>query len=54
MVGEANKPENRIHYPLNQDYERTRQDAWTDVPPRALGGHDGLALAGSIPATDPE
>ena len=43
VIGEANKPENRIHYPLNQDYERTRKDAWTDVPPRVLGGHDGKA-----------
>ena len=43
VIGEANKPENRIHYPMNQDYERTRKDAWTDVPPRVLGGHDGKA-----------
>jgi len=41
VVGERNKPENRIHYPMNQDHERTRNDAWTDVPPRQLGGHDG-------------
>ena len=43
VVGEANKPENRIHYPMNPDYESTRKDAWTDVPPRVLGGHDGKA-----------
>jgi uncharacterized cupin superfamily protein len=47
VVGERSKPENRIHYPLNQDHERTRSDAWTDVPPRQLGGHDGKARAGS-------
>jgi len=43
VIGERSKPENRVHYPLHQDYERTREDAWTDVPPRALGGHDGKA-----------
>jgi uncharacterized cupin superfamily protein len=43
VIGEANKPENRIHYPMNLDYERTRKDAWTDVSPRVLGGHDGKA-----------
>ena len=43
VIGEANKPENRIHYPMNLDYERTRKDAWTDVRPRVLGGHDGKA-----------
>jgi uncharacterized cupin superfamily protein len=47
VVGERPKPENRIHYPLNQDHERTRKDAWTDVPQRLLGGHDGKARAGS-------
>jgi uncharacterized cupin superfamily protein len=45
VVGERAKPENRVHYPLNQDYQRTRADAWTDAPPRDLGGHDGKALA---------
>jgi len=43
--GEKSKPENRVHYPLNQDHERARSDAWTDVEPRALGGHDGKARA---------
>jgi uncharacterized cupin superfamily protein len=46
VVGERPKPENKIHYPMNQDYERTRADAWTDVPPRVLGGHDGVARVG--------
>ncbi len=54
VVGEAAKPENRIHYPLNQDYERTRKDAWTEVPPRVLGGHDGKARAGSDPRSGRE
>lgn len=43
VVGERSKPENRVHYPLHQDYQRTREDAWTDAPSRPLGGHDGKA-----------
>ena len=46
VIGEKAKPENRIHYPLNQVYEKTRKDAWTDVPTRVLGGHHGKARAG--------
>lgn len=46
VIGEKAKPENRIHYPMNQVYEKTRKDAWTDVPTRVLGGHDGKARAG--------
>jgi uncharacterized cupin superfamily protein len=45
VVGERPKPENRIHYPMNPDHERTRADAWTDVSPRDLDGHDGKARA---------
>jgi uncharacterized cupin superfamily protein len=41
VVGEASKPENRIHYPMHPEYEQTCPDAWTDVPPRTRGGHDG-------------
>jgi uncharacterized cupin superfamily protein len=46
-IGERPKPENRIHYPLNPEYERSRSDAWLDVTPRVLGGHDGKARAKS-------
>jgi uncharacterized cupin superfamily protein len=46
-IGEKPKPENRIHYPMNPEHEKTRQDAWTDVTPRVLGGHDGMARAGT-------
>ena len=46
VIGEKAKPENRIHYPMNQVYEKTRKDAWTDVPTRVLGGHHGKARAG--------
>lgn len=41
VVGEANKPENRIRYPLNPDHEATREDRWRDAPVRPLGPHDG-------------
>jgi uncharacterized cupin superfamily protein len=43
VIGEASKAENRVHYPLNREHERTRSDGWTDVTPRVLGGHDGKA-----------
>lgn len=45
VVGEANKPENRVRYPLHEAHERTRADAWTDWPARPLGPHDGKAKA---------
>lgn len=48
VVGETAKPENRVHYPMNPDHERTRKDAWTDVPPRVLGGHDGKARKSGV------
>ena len=41
VIGEASKPENRIHYPLNADYEATRPDRWIDPPKRKRGTHDG-------------
>lgn len=47
IVGEANKPENRIYYPLHQAYQQTRTDGWTDAPARPLGPHDGIARAGT-------
>jgi uncharacterized cupin superfamily protein len=43
--GEANKPENKIFYPLhpkrNQECKE-RGDLWEDRPERPLGTHDGL------------
>ena len=41
VVGEANKPDNRIYYPRNPE-QRARKDWWQDVPKRPLGPHDGL------------
>jgi len=51
VIGEASKPENRIHYPMNMEYESSRPDAWTDVPARPLGGHDGRPNAPNDPET---
>ena len=47
VIGEKSKPENRIRYPLNEPYEQTREDRWTDAPARPLGPHDGRAKAPS-------
>ncbi len=42
VVGEADKPENRIRYPLNERYEATRADRWVDWPARPMGAHNGM------------
>ena len=47
VVGEPNKPENRVHYPLNPGREAYGTPNWPDVPARALGPHDGKARAGT-------
>ena len=52
VVGEPGKPENRILYPLNQDHQATRKDAWLDPPARTMGPHDGMARAGTRLITD--
>ncbi len=41
VVGEKPKPENRIRYPLDPQYEATREDRWIDPPARTMGRHDG-------------
>jgi len=43
VIGEANKRQNRIYYPLNPEYAATRQDRWIDHPPQFFGPHDGKA-----------
>ncbi len=50
VVGEADKPANRIRYPLNEAYEATRPDRWLDWPGRSLAWHDGKARAPDISA----
>lgn len=41
VVGEANKDENRIVYPINPELRAIRSDWWEDAPVRPLGPHDG-------------
>lgn len=47
VVGEANKPENMCHYPVNPGREAYGTPNWPDVPERPLGPHDGKARAGT-------
>ncbi|WP_428945234.1 cupin domain-containing protein [Pantoea sp. FN060301] len=42
VVGEANKAENLIHYPLNPVHEATREDRWVNPPEQEFGAHNGL------------
>lgn len=41
VIGESAKSTNRIRYPMNEAYEKTRADAWSDWPRRPMGPHDG-------------
>lgn len=41
VVGEADKPENRIRYPMNPEYEARRADRWLNYPDLPFGEHDG-------------
>lgn len=42
VVGEANKPENRITYPVNKELRKFKAEVWwSDAPSRKLGPHDG-------------
>jgi uncharacterized cupin superfamily protein len=41
VVGEANKDENRIVYPVNPELRALRTDWWDDAPAPPLGAHDG-------------
>jgi uncharacterized cupin superfamily protein len=48
VVGEANKPENKIIYPINKElFWIKRESWWLDAPPRTLGPHDGKPVAAS-------
>lgn len=42
VIGERNKPENRIFYPLNADRRAFHQDWWDGHPEQSLGAHDGM------------
>ena len=42
-VGESNKENNKLFYPLNPErLERLADRAWTNPPPQNFGPHDGL------------
>jgi uncharacterized cupin superfamily protein len=41
VVGDRNRPENRIVYPLDHWQKPYRTDWWDDAPVRDLGPHDG-------------
>jgi uncharacterized cupin superfamily protein len=41
IVGEANKAENEIYYPMDPDYAATRTDRWESPPPQDFGPHPG-------------
>jgi uncharacterized cupin superfamily protein len=42
VVGDTDRAENRIFYPLNPEREPLRPDWWRDHPDRPMGDHDGL------------
>ncbi|MGA3250142.1 MAG: cupin domain-containing protein [Paraburkholderia sp.] len=46
VVGETDKQENRIRYPMNEAHEATRPDRWVDWPARPMGPHDGKPSGG--------
>lgn len=41
VVGEPNRADNRIFYPVNPERRPLRKDWWDDVPQRPLGPHGG-------------
>jgi uncharacterized cupin superfamily protein len=41
VIGEPTRDDNRVRFPLNDAYERTRANRWADWPARPLGDHDG-------------
>lgn len=42
VIGERTRGDNRRRYPLNNEFEKTRSNQWTDWPQRVLGPHNGL------------
>ena len=41
VVGDTDRAENQIVYPVNPDRKPLRSDWWEDAPARPLGAHDG-------------
>lgn len=47
VVGEADKPENRVTYPVNPELRAHRANVWwEDAPVRPIGPHDGKLRKG--------
>lgn len=46
VIGDTDRAENRIYYPLNPEREPLRPDWWRNFPARPLGDHDGLTDQG--------
>ena len=42
VVGDRDRADNQIVYPMNPDRRAMREDWWDDAPDRPLGPHDGL------------
>lgn len=42
VVGDTNRADNRIVYPMHPERRAMRDDWWDDAPPRAMGPHDGM------------
>jgi len=42
VIGEHNRPDNRVYYPRNPERQSVIPDWWHDVPRHPLGEHDGL------------
>ena len=43
VVGDRDRADNRIVYPVNLERKPLRDEWWEDAPERPLGGHDGLS-----------
>jgi uncharacterized cupin superfamily protein len=43
VVGDTNRDDNKIYYPLHSERNKLIGDScWNDIPKRSLGSHDGL------------
>lgn len=45
VIGDTNREDNQIVYPVNPDRKALRADWWDDAPVRPLGPHDGRTEA---------
>ena len=42
VIGERDKADNRVIYPVNPEMQALRTDWWTDAPQHTLGPHSGV------------